>query len=101
MKEEKIDYFRGHEIKEINGQWFYSGTDELVKNGYEEKPCGKCNKKIEEHDPCIKNLIGVINACCGHGEYRCAYLQFENLSIVRGKDAIFLQNILSKLSRNN
>ena len=34
------------------------------------------------HDPCIRNLPGVKNACCGHGGE--GYAEFENGVVLRG-----------------
>jgi hypothetical protein len=49
------------------------------------RPCIRCGKKPDkdEHDPCIKNLPGVKNACCGHGVDK-GYIQFENGVTIRG-----------------
>lgn len=38
------------------------------------------------HDPCIANLPGITDACCGHGKE--GYLGFENGIVIRGKFAI-------------
>ena len=42
--------------------------------------CAVCKKSKTKdgHDPCIANLPGVRNACCGHGEPDRGYIQFEN-----------------------
>jgi hypothetical protein len=45
--------------------------------------CGLC-RTSEKHDPCIANLPGVLNACCGHG-YRDGYVHFENGMVLRGR----------------
>lgn len=47
--------------------------------------CPKCNKRAtwDRHDPCIANLPGVKNACCGHGVDE-GYIQFENGVTIRG-----------------
>ena len=37
--------------------------------------CGLPNTK-EGHDGCIGTLKNVMNACCGHGHTRAAYVQF-------------------------
>jgi len=37
-----------------------------------------------KHDPCIKNLPGVMNACCGHG-VEDGYIQFEDGRVIHGK----------------
>jgi hypothetical protein len=37
------------------------------------RPCALCHRlkpksgRYRHHDPCIKNMPGVVNACCGHG----------------------------------
>lgn len=30
--------------------------------------CPHCGQARMGHDPCISNLPGVVNACCGHGD---------------------------------
>jgi hypothetical protein len=47
--------------------------------------CTKCKKKATKdgHDPCIANLPGVTDACCGHGRHE-GYLIFENGTVIRG-----------------
>lgn len=49
-------------------------------DGVSKKVCGYCGKKrtTEGHDGCIGTLKGVMNACCGHGEVRMAYVQFNH-----------------------
>lgn len=53
--------------------------------GYRDGKCLKCGleRTKEGHDPCIANLPGVTNACCGHGTHQ-AYVLFENGLIIRG-----------------
>lgn len=49
--------------------------------------CRKCNKEYEpgkEPDPCLGTLPGVIEACCGHGDTRKAYVYFRNGMLFRG-----------------
>jgi hypothetical protein len=51
-------------------------------------PCKKCGaeKPTEAgHDPCIANLPGVRNACCGHGDDSMSYVQFLNGTSIHGK----------------
>ena len=60
--------------------------------------CGHCGKKrtAHGHDGCVGTLKGVTNACCGHGEDRMAYVQFDhegyeqapNKHRIKGKDAL-------------
>ena len=50
------------------------------------RPCIKCglnSKDFGGHDPCIANLPGVLNACCGHGTEK-GYVQFKNGQIIDG-----------------
>lgn len=48
-------------------------------------PCPKCGElpTPEGHDPCIKNLPGVVFACCGHGVDR-GYVYFADGAVIRG-----------------
>jgi len=50
------------------------------------RPCAKCGLKRPPsgHDPCIENLPGVGQACCGHGVEE-GYIYFLNGTILRGK----------------
>ncbi|WP_340074508.1 hypothetical protein [Leptobacterium sp. I13] len=46
----------------------------------------------EGHDGCIGTLSGVMNACCGHGDVKQAYIQFTDGKIVRAEEAIRIFN---------
>jgi hypothetical protein len=63
----------------------YCDTGELV---YEAAPraCPRCGEfpTSEGHDPCIANLPGVSNACCGHG-VEPGYVQLNNGRTIRGQ----------------
>lgn len=50
-------------------------------DGYDKEICGHCGIKRtpEGHDGCIGTLPNVMNACCGHGETRHAYVQFNHI----------------------
>lgn len=50
------------------------------------KVCNRCNRPPtpEGFDACLGRLPGVKNACCGHGDPTCGYVQFENGVIIRG-----------------
>lgn len=69
--------------------------------GIPNNPCKHCGKLYtkERHDGCIGTLIGVMNACCGHGDSRCCYVQFLDGECVRGKDAVEIIKILKKYHR--
>lgn len=66
--------------------------------GYEKPKCGHCgiDRTPEGHDGCIGTLENVMNACCGHGETKHAYIQFNhkdynsnpNLQRISGTEAI-------------
>ena len=66
--------------------------------------CVKCNlpPTKEGHDGCIGLLPSpdVMNACCGHGEDRMAYVQFwsDRDNAIRGNKAIEYIN-LNKVDR--
>lgn len=87
------DKFRGYEIYETQGVWYFSDTNEKVSETWETRPCGHCElfNTSEGHDGCLGTLPGVMNACCGHGEVRHAYVQFSNgecLHGIEGKNEI-------------
>jgi hypothetical protein len=66
-------YFDKH-----NQEWRYEDDNSLVKETWKYRSCGRCGKQAasNDHDPCISNLPGVRNACCGHGDTSVAYVQF-------------------------
>ena len=82
-------YFRGHPIIFIDGKWLYEDTLRQAGFGYEVRPCKKCGKVFEgsnvgDPDPCLGNLPGVDNACCGHGVRGQSYIRFINGVVIRG-----------------
>ena len=91
-------HHRGHGIEIINNEWHYSDTKTLtVINGvYQERPCGYCGKNNteEDHDGCLGVLPGIMNACCGHGVDREAYVQFLDGFVINGEDAVKILNVL-------
>lgn len=88
MTHKDYTYYRGHKIEKVSGIFFYVDTNEPVymdKN----RTCGKCNidNTKEGHDACLGTIDGqVMNACCGHGDNSCAYIQFNNGFIIKGND---------------
>lgn len=83
--------YRGIEI-EYNGEgWIYADTKQSVEKT--KRACGNCGKHTaaNEHDICISNLPGVMNACCGHGNDDSAYIQFWDKKEIRGKQARKIQ----------
>lgn len=66
--------------------------------------CAKCGllPTAEGHDGCLGTLPEdvVMNACCGHGEARMAYIQYWDRSDIRGPAAIEEQRRLKCSSEN-
>ena len=55
------------------------------------RDCPKCGlnpKDFNGHDPCIADLPGVRNACCGHG-VEPGFIQFDNGMFIEGSFKIF------------
>lgn len=68
--------------------WLYEDGQRVMD--HVDRPCGHCGKgnTIEGHDGCLGTLPGVMNACCGHGEERMAYVQFEEGKLESGAVAV-------------
>jgi hypothetical protein len=64
----KIDTIHGHVVEDTPTGPIYKddGTPVDLQNL---RPCLGCNKQIGpgDHDPCISELPGTYQACCGHG----------------------------------
>lgn len=90
--------FRGHKIVWRNERWVYEDTGEPVPEKWKERPCGHCNREQTEegHDGCLGTLPGIMNACCGHGIKREAYVQFLDGATVRGESAVTILGELAK-----
>ncbi len=58
--------------------------------------CTACfiTERPDGHDPCLGELPGVMNACCGHGDDSGAYVQLIGGRCVRGKKALKLAYLL-------
>ena len=63
-------------------------------SGIDECPlCGKHPTK-KGHGPCLANLPGVDNACCGHGEDEAPYATLTSGFCLRGKAlAVYLEKV--------
>lgn len=90
MTDQKHSYHKGHKIEEANGVFYFADTGESVPDTWRNRPCGKCGQHNtpEGHDACLGVIAGAMNACCGHGDDRSAYIQFNNGTTIRG-DAVF------------
>jgi len=88
------DKLRGHKIEKINKKWVYSDTKQPTAGTIRE--CGQCgmSNTKEGHDGCLGTLPGLMNACCGHGDTREAYVQFLDGSVIGGADAVTIQDII-------
>lgn len=83
-------HWRGHPIFSEGEDWKFCDTKERVADIWESTSCAHCGglPTQEGYDPCIANLPGVMNACCGHGDRNSAYIQFEDGMIIRGFDVV-------------
>ncbi|MCK5617122.1 hypothetical protein KAR91_85455 [Candidatus Pacearchaeota archaeon] len=92
MKIGKRSYWRGHAIVFLKGQWLYDDTKEPTPGyGGKYRPCGACKKTFDgsydgEADPCLGELPGVDNACCGHGIQAESYIRFTNGITIKNFD---------------
>ena len=80
-------YLRGNEIEFLNDEWVYS--DDKTPTIGNERSCGFCGEENTKHgyDGCIGFIPGVMNACCGHGEIKNAYVQFSKNKSIQGNEA--------------
>lgn len=86
-------YWRGHpivwEVPGTIGRWVFEDTKEPIPGyGGEIRECAKCRRVFEgsnigDADPCLGNLPGVDNACCGHGVPELAYIRFTNGTVIK------------------
>lgn len=84
------DSFRGHNIEMRNGEYVFTDTQEPTVRAWKTRPCGHCGKQNTKdgHDGCLATLLGVMNACCGHGRVADAYIQFDNGNRLSGLEAM-------------
>jgi len=87
----KMSSHRGNHIylDDSTHEWKYVDNNIAVSEHWKERPCGHCGKKCNDdgHDNCIVNLLGVKNACCGHGDISDAYIQFDDGRYISGAAA--------------
>lgn len=85
----KRSWLRGHPIIWIDDKWVYEDDkSDIPANGGEIRPCVKCGKLFDgsykgDADPCLGNLPGVNNACCGHGVQDQSYIRFTNGVVIK------------------
>jgi len=89
---------RGNETFLKDGKYYYVDTNELVSETYKTRPCGNCGRAYtsDGHDGCLGNLIGIMNACCGHGNREEAYVQFLDGEVIGGEDAHCILEVLKR-----
>ena len=86
--------WRGHPIIYVNNKWLYENTCEPIPGyGGKVRPCIRCGKTFEganigDADPCLGELPGVDNACCGHGDKSQSYIRFTNGLVIRGFEIV-------------
>ena len=97
------DHYRGHQIwfDDSTEVWRYTDDNSPVQGNWENRPCGKCGEMFttDGHDPCIANLPGVMNACCGHGNENEAYIQFDGGETIHGLAATQCQRSMTDRRR--
>ena len=91
--------YRGHNIEFVNDIWIYSDNKIPVSED-KNRACGHCGKSQakEGHDGCIGTLEGVMNACCGHGKTKEAYVQYPDKSVIRAEEAM---NVIKRVRLNS
>jgi len=86
----QIPKLRGHEIQLLNGEWVYADNKQPTVETWQSRACGHCglHNTVEGHDGCLGTLPNIMNACCGHGDVRQAYVQFWDDEVLNGQEAI-------------
>jgi hypothetical protein len=84
----KYSYLRGHKTIWTKLGWVYA-DDHSPADMEHLRPCAVCGaifqgSDVGGPDPCLGDLPGVDNACCGHGVPSQAYIRFTNGVTVRG-----------------
>ena len=89
----RTGHLRGHQIYcDDHDVWRYVDNNEPTVGA--ERPCGICLEATgpSGYDPCIGEVPGAINACCGHGNDDEAYIQYSN-TCLRGTEAVRQQHM--------
>jgi len=98
----KYSTHRGHEIYQTeDGKLYFADTNEPTVGNWKDRPCGHCGLDYtpEDHDGCLGTLPDpdIMNACCGHGEFGCAYVQFWNSPRLGGDAAVdYIEGVLGR-----
>lgn len=89
-----MDKWRGNEIYEKDGVFYYTDNNERVPDD-DNRPCGECGKgrTPEGYDGCIGKIEGAVNACCGHGNPPEAYIQYPDNIRVSGFEALRIMKL--------
>ena len=95
--------YRGNAIVFLKNEWHFEETGKSVPETHSTMKCGHCQRKYskEGHDGCLGTLIGLMNACCGHGDIKETYVQFWDGEVVDGEDAKIIIDILKKYKIEN
>ncbi len=92
---------RGHRIvfDATVDVWRYADTLQAVPENPHRR-CGCCAlaNRPDGHDACLGAVIGVANACCGHGAEDNAYVAFDDGKRIGGRRAL---EALSALPRKD
>jgi len=87
MSGSKSFKYKGYKIEfNDDGDYVYSDSKKLISNDVW-RACGHCGLEPtkEDHDGCLGELPGLMNACCGHGLTSSAYIQYPSGQCVRGR----------------
>jgi hypothetical protein len=96
------DTLRGHPIYFDGVKYRFADTNEPTSSTWKSRSCGHCglDNTPEGYDGCLSTGIpGAVNACCGHGQDRDAYIQFSNGDEIRGQEAIRFIRQINKVAK--
>ena len=69
-------------------EWRFVDNDQPTVTTWADRPCGHCGQHGSSNDgqvdPCLGELAGVTNSCCGHGHPEDAYICFYGGLVIRG-----------------